>query len=43
MDIRVIEVTDFKCEVRLDLPGHLVAEMASKINTRIKRVTCTWI
>ena len=31
MYMRVIEVTDFKSEVRLDLPGHLEAAMASEI------------
>ena len=31
MDIRVIEVTDFKSEVIFDLRGHLKAAMASEI------------
>ena len=31
MDIRVIEVTDFKTEVRFDLRGRLEAAIASKI------------
>ena len=31
MDIRVIEATDFKSEVRFDLLGHLKTAMASEI------------
>ena len=31
MDTRVIEVTDFKFEVRFDLRGRLEAAMASEI------------
>ena len=31
MDMRVIEVNDFKSEVRFDLRGRLEAAMASKI------------
>ena len=31
MDMRVIEVTDFKSEVTFDLRGHLEAAMASEI------------
>ena len=31
MDMRVIEVNDFKSEVRFDLRGHLEAAMASEI------------
>ena len=31
MDIRVIEVTNFKSEVKFDLRGHLEATMALEI------------
>ena len=31
MDMRVIEVTDFKSEVRFDLQGHLEAAKTSEI------------
>ena len=31
MDMRVIQVTDFKSEVRFDLLGHLKNAMASEI------------
>ena len=33
-DIRVIEVTDFKSEVRFDLPGFLEAVVASEAAIR---------
>ena len=35
MDMRVIEVNNFKSEVRFDLRGRLEAEMASEIKKNL--------